>query len=246
MVTTASFASTAALIGDPARAAMLHAVMDGRALTAGELARAAGVTAQTASSHLAQLNEAGLLRVEKQGRHRYHRLATAEVARLIEGLMQVTAQRQAMRLPVPGPRDAAMRLARTCYDHIAGRLGVALAASMTARGFVELSEDAGLVTAEGLRFLGGIGIDLPAPAKPIAMRGRPICRPCLDWSERRPHLAGKLGALLCQHSLSSGWVRRRPGSRTLEITPGGQHAFREVFGAEVYPEAQASSGGSNR
>ena len=100
MVTTASFAGTAALIGDPARAAMLHAVMDGRALTAGELARAAGVTAQTASSHLAQLNEAGLLRVEKQGRHRYHRLATAEVARLIEDLMQVTAQRQSTRLPV--------------------------------------------------------------------------------------------------------------------------------------------------
>jgi DNA-binding transcriptional ArsR family regulator len=246
MVTTASFAGTAALIGDPARAAMLHAVMDGRALTAGELARAAGVTAQTASSHLAQLTQAGLLRVEKQGRHRYHRLATAEVARLIEGLMQVTAQWEATRLPVPGPRDATMRLARTCYDHIAGRLGVALAATMTARGFVELSEDAGLVTAEGQRFLGGIGLNLPAPATPVGTRGRPICRPCLDWSERRPHLAGKLGALLCQHSLASGWVRRRPGLRTLEITPGGQHAFREVFGAELYPEAQASSGGSNR
>ena len=246
MVTTASFASTAALIGDPARAAMLHAVMDGRALTAGELAKVAGVTAQTASSHLAQLTEAGLLCVEKQGRHRYHRLATAEVARLIESLMQVTAQRPAIRLPVPGPRDAAMRLARTCYDHIAGRLGVALAASMTSRGFVELSEDAGLVTVEGERFLAGVGLDLPGPGKPIAARGRPLCRPCLDWSERRPHLAGKLGALLCQHSLSSGWVRRRPGSRTLEITPGGQQAYREVFGAELYPVAQASSGGSNR
>ncbi len=189
MVTTASFAGTAALIGDPARAAMLHAVMDGRALTAGELARAAGVTAQTASSHLAQLTEAGLLRVEKQGRHRYHRLATAEVARLIEGLMQVTAQRQAIRLPVPGPRDATMRLARTCYDHIAGRLGVALAASMTARGFVELSEDAGLVTAEGQRFLGGIGLDLPTPAKPDR-HAQPPALPPLSRLERAPPASG--------------------------------------------------------
>ena len=244
MVTTASFAGTAALIGDPARAAMLHAVMDGRALTAGELARAAGVTAQTASSHLAQLTEAGLLCVEKQGRHRYHRLATAEVApdRGPDAGHGPAAGDQAAGSGSTrrghAPRPHLLRPHRRPARRGAGR-------EHDRRGFVELSEDA-VSSPSKASASSPVRARPPGPGKPIAARGRPLCRPCLDWSERRPHLAGKLGALLCQHSLASGWVRRRPGSRTLEITPGGQHAFREVFGAELYPEAQASSGGSNR
>lgn len=227
MVTTASIAATAALIGEPARAAMLHALMDGRALTAGELAAVAGVAAPTASGHLAQLTAAGLLVVAKQGRHRYHRLAAPGVAVLIEGLMQLAAgmDRTRAKLPAAGPRDAALRLARTCYDHLAGQLGVALTDALARRGFVELSDEAGLVTPAGARFFAGLGFE-------VEERRRPFCRPCLDWSERRPHLAGRLGAELCRHSLSAGWVRRRDRSRALDVTPAGARAFKEVFGAE--------------
>jgi DNA-binding transcriptional ArsR family regulator len=231
MTTNASFARVAALLGDPARAAMLQGLMDGRALTASELAQIAGVTAQTTSGHLAQLSGAGLLAVEKQGRHRYHRLATPQVARLLESIMQVAAEtsRPPVRRTVTGPRDVAMRAARTCYDHVAGRLGVAIADAMIARALVELSDDGGIVTARGAAFLDGLGITLDAHSA----RGRAVCRPCLDWSERRPHLAGRLGAALCHHALTAGWVRRRAESRALDVTPKGRRAFREQFGIEA-------------
>ena len=222
MVSTVALAEIAALIGEPARAAILASLLDGRALSAGELAAAAGITPQTASAHLARLAEAGLLAVAKQGRHRYHRLATPAVARLIEGLLEVAAA--APRRVTTGPRDAALRMARTCYDHIAGRLGVALADAMAARGAIELTEDAGAVTEDGARFLAGFGI------APVAERGRLVCRPCLDWSERRPHVAGALGAALCSRCLELGWVRRRQGNRSLEITPVGRRGFAETFG----------------
>src|ERR1700687_5066183 len=170
MDSTAMLAEIAALAGDPARAGMLHALMDGRALTASELARTAGITPQTASGHLARLTTAGLLAVEKQGRHRYHRLASPAVAQMIESIMQVAAAAEASRRPVRvGPRDAALRTARTCYDHLAGRLGVAVPDAMVAGGHVELGSDAGLVTDAGMALLSGIGIDL---ADIIARRGR--------------------------------------------------------------------------
>ena len=210
MASNATFARIAALAGDPARAGMLHALMDGRALTASELAGVAGITAQTASSHLARMTEAGLLTVEKQGRHRYHRLASPDVAHMMETIMQVasTLEPSQRRLTV-GPRDAALRAARTCYDHLAGRLGVALADAMVAAGYAELGSDGGIVTDAGIGFLGRIGIDVEAL---LAGRGkrstRVLCRPCLDWSERRPHLAGAVGAALCTHSLDKKWVRR--------------------------------------
>lgn len=233
MASTTQMAEIAALIGEPARAAMLQALMDGRALTATELARAAGITPQTASGHLAQLTGAGLLAMERQGRHRYHHLASPKVAGLLENLMQVavTIDRGPARRPVTGPRDPAMRLARTCYDHLAGRLGVAIADSMSRQGFVELGDDAGLVTPDGARFLATLGIDadLVLSPKPTS---RLICRPCLDWSERRPHLAGRLGAALCRHCIASAWVRKRSGSRALEITPAGDRALRALFGFE--------------
>ena len=150
MASNATFAEVAALAGDPARAGMLHALMDGRALTASELARVAGITPQTASTHLARLCVAGLLEVEKQGRHRYHRLASPAVAQMMESIMLVASRTEPSKAKLTiGPRDAALRAARTCYDHLAGRLGVALADAMVAKGQVELAKDGGLMTEIG-------------------------------------------------------------------------------------------------
>jgi DNA-binding transcriptional ArsR family regulator len=235
MVSNSGFAEIAALAGDPARAAMLHALMDGRALTARELAIAAGVTPQTASAHLARLTVAGLLSVEQQGRHRYHRLASPGVARMMESIMQVAADSARARpAMVVGPREAALRAARTCYDHLAGRLGVALADAMVEAGHVELSGDAGMMTHSGMALLGRIGIDLDAiAARRGKHRARILCRPCLDWSERRPHLAGAIGAALCAHCLGAGWLRRGPATRALTVTPKGRQAFRDVFGVRL-------------
>jgi len=234
MATTAAFAGTAALVGDPARANMLAALMDGRALTAAELARAAGVTPQTASGHLGRLAEAGLLAVERQGRHRYHRLASPNVARMLESIMAVAgAARPAA--PRTGPADRALRHARTCYDHLAGELAVAMADSMVAHGHVEFAGDGGIVTASGAAFLRGIGVDLDAPSARAARRGaaRVFCRPCLDWSERRPHIAGALGTALCAACIGRGWLRRMEGSRALSVTPPGRLALRAAFGLEA-------------
>lgn len=224
-------AEIGALLGEPARAAMLDVLMGGRALTAGELAAAAGITPQTASGHLARLTTAGLLAVERQGRHRYHRLAGAEVAQLLEGLMELAAAGDGRRPRAPqvGPRGAAMRAARTCYDHLAGRLGVAIADGLVARGAVELDDGVGRVTEQGLALLRGYGIE---PAAGDGRTARALCRPCLDWSERRPHLAGRLGAAICRHALEQDWVRRLPDTRALQVTPKGRAALRAVFGVE--------------
>jgi DNA-binding transcriptional ArsR family regulator len=222
MSSPAEVAGVAALIGDPARAAMLWALMDGRALTAGELAQAAGVTPQTASGHLAQLADAGLVAVAPQGRCRYHRLASPAVARLIEGLMAFTAGPRTR--PAVGPRQAALRRARTCYDHLAGEVAVGMADRMQARGQLELTHDGAALTPEGEAFLGALGLDLDA-----ARSRRVFCRPCLDWSERRPHLAGAVGTALCTLSLERGWFRRTPGGRALEITLRGASVLREEF-----------------
>ncbi len=231
MVSTAQFAEIASLAGDPARAAMLQALMDGRALTASELAGVAGVAPQTASGHLARLTTAGLLALEKQGRHRYHRLASPAVARMMESIMQVAGEAAPQRPRLStGPRDAAMRAARTCYDHLAGQLGVGLADALVDRGFVELETDAGRVSDAGLAFLAEVGLDAATLAQRRGRRsGRLLCRPCLDWSERRPHLAGVLGAALCAHAFDQGWVRRLDGGRAVAVTLKGQQVFRERF-----------------
>lgn len=232
MATNAVFAEVASLAGDPARAVMLHALMDGRALTASELARAAGITPQTASGHLARLAKAGLIAVTVQGRHRYHALASPAVARMMESIMQVASEAAASRKPVVvGPKDAALRAARTCYDHLAGRLGVDLAEAMVAGGHVELASDAGVMTESGVALLGRLGIDVESlTARPDKRGVKLLCRPCLDWSERRPHLAGAIGAAICAHCFDRGWIRRSDGTRAVTITPKGQQAFREVFG----------------
>lgn len=224
MVTTASIAEIASLVGEPARTAMLLEMMDGRALTASELARAAGIAPQTASGHLSKLAAAGLVVVRPQGRHRYHKLASGRVAEMLEGLMLVAVDARAVKPGLRvGPRDAGLRAARTCYDHIAGRLGVALADSLVERKLVALDDDTARVTDAGAAFFGQLGLDSPAPS-------RLTCRPCLDWSERRAHLAGRLGAALCRHCLDQGWVRKVRDARALNVTPKGARAFETIFG----------------
>jgi DNA-binding transcriptional ArsR family regulator len=247
MASNARFAEIASLAGDPARAAMLHALMDGRALTASELAQTAGITPQTASGHLARLATAGLVSVLKQGRHRYHRLASPAVARMMESIMQVASGTDATRpAPATGPRDAALRAGRTCYDHLAGRLGVALADGLAAGGHVELTDDAGLVTEPGVALFAEIGIDIAALAAVRGRRARVLCRPCLDWSERRPHLAGAVGAALCAHGFEDGWIRRADDSRAVTVTRKGERVFREVFGIRTQDLQSTATGHASR
>lgn len=219
-------AEIAAVIGDVARANILTALMDGRALTAGELAAHAGVTSQTTSGHLAKLADAGLISGERQGRHRYVRLASPAVAEVIEALMTVAATGPVRHRPV-GPRDLALRAARSCYDHMAGRLGVGLAEALDAQGLVAVADGSGAVTARGRDFFHDHGIAIDT-----GRGSRPLCRTCLDWSERRHHLAGRLGAALFTHALDQGWVRRAETSRTLTVTPPGRIAFNRVFGVD--------------
>ena len=223
-------AEIAALVGDPARANMLSALMDGRALSAGELAFAAHVTPQTASAHLSRLVTARLLAADKDGRHRYFRLASAEVARMLEEIMAVAVAR-APRYRPAWMRDEGLRSARTCYDHLAGRLGVALAATLVERGHVLLDEDGGAVTGKGARFFDELGLDLAAAAG----RRRRFCRPCLDWSERRPHLGGAVGAALARRCFALGWIERVRDSRAVAITALGRDGFRARFGVEIPP-----------
>lgn len=231
MATIARFAEIAAAAGDPARATMLHALMDGRALTATELAHAAGVSPQTASGHLARMVEAGLLQVRQQGRHRYHAIASSEVAQALESIMLIASGvERRRRVPHPGPRDAALRSARTCYDHLAGMLGVAWTDALVRGRYVELDHDAGFVTDAGVALLRDLGIDVD---EVLRGRSRLPCRPCLDWSERRPHLGGAVGAALCAHAFQAGWIVRLDGTRAVRVTPAGRHAFRRIFALEV-------------
>jgi DNA-binding transcriptional ArsR family regulator len=231
MASTAKFAEVAAIAGDLARAAMLHALMDGRALTASELARVADITPQTASGHLTRMASAGLVTVRKQGRHRYYSLASPDVARMMDSIMQVASGIETLRpAPVTGPRDAGLRAARTCYDHLAGRLGVAIADGLVAGGHVELTDDAGLVTDAGIALFDRMGIDIAALDTGRGRRARVLCRPCLDWSERRPHLAGALGAAICARGFVDGWIRRAGDSRAVTVTRKGEQVFRDAFG----------------
>ncbi|RED54165.1 ArsR/SmtB family transcription factor [Aestuariispira insulae] len=218
-------AEIASLIGDPARANMLSALMDGRALTATELSLIAGVTPQTASSHLGKMQTAGLLSLEKQGRHRYFRLSGQDVADALEALMVLSSQTNPRKRHT-GPKDQAMRHARTCYDHLAGCVGVALTDALIERGLIR-DQDHGLaITEAGSRYFEQIGIDIPQ----LKTGKRAVTRPCLDWSERRPHLGGALGAAILDRFLEKGWLNRRKNSRTIQITPPGYQALREEFG----------------
>jgi DNA-binding transcriptional ArsR family regulator len=213
--------TTAALIGDHARAQALTVLMAGKALTATELADAAGVTRQTISTHLAQLVDAGLLAVEPQGRHRYFRIADADVARMLEMLMGVSADARARQVRT-GPREPALRKARVCYDHLAGELGVLVYERLAQRGAFALGAGGISLTPQGAALVSKLGVDTHAPPG----SRRPFCRTCLDWSERRDHLAGTLGTALLARFEQLGWAQRVPESRVLVFSATGEAALR--------------------
>lgn len=216
----------AALIGDQTRAEVLTALMADQALTATELADVAGVTKQTISAHLAKLLDAGLVAVECQGRHRYFRLADHDVAHLLESLMGVAFRTGALRVRA-SPREPALRKARACYDHLAGELGVRIYESMLQQGALKNGADGLRLTASGRRLFERLGIDTDA----LETQRRTFCRACLDWSERRHHLAGTLGAALLTRILALDWARRVKGSRVVSFTAAGEqalHAFLDI------------------
>jgi DNA-binding transcriptional ArsR family regulator len=217
----------ASLVGDPARANMLTALMTGRALTASELAQEAGVTPQTASSHLAKLEAGGLIEPEKQGRHRYYRLTDPDVAGVLEGLAGLAVRAGHMRVRT-GPKDPELRRARICYDHLAGDLGVQMLDSMRAQRLVRQKKQDIELTAEGVRFLEK---NLQISEAMLAHPRRPVCKACLDWSERRHHLAGTLGAAMMSRFAELKWAARDsvPGSRVVNFTRTGEKRFAALF-----------------
>jgi DNA-binding transcriptional ArsR family regulator len=222
MPSAPAIANIAAQIANPGRANMLIALLEGGEMTAGALAESAHLSPQTASGYLAAMTAQGLIRVERRGRSAWHRLASPEVGRMIEAMMAIAPARAGR------PASEALRGARTCYDHLAGRLGVAIADALRAQGHIELGEDGGAVTPSGGRFLADFGIDL----RPTGRRA--FCRPCLDWSVRRPHLAGQVGASLAARCFELGWVRRMPGTRALALPLSGREGLRRRFGIETF------------
>jgi DNA-binding transcriptional ArsR family regulator len=233
MITGTMIAEIAALAGDPARANILSALLDGRAMTATELAYAARVTPQTASAHLAKLTEAGLITATPSGRHRYFRLASAKVAQMIEGIGSVALDNRPRFRPL-SREAAALRDARMCYDHLAGRLGVQIADAMTTCGLIILEDEGGHLTDAGTRFLRERGIDLF-----VAAKRRRQCRACLDWTERRPHIGGAIGAALADHFLALGWIEREKNSRAVRVTASGERGFRELLGMTLAEDEKA-------
>jgi DNA-binding transcriptional ArsR family regulator len=221
-------AMVAALVGDPARCNMLTALMTGRALTASELAHEAGVTPQTASSHLSKLEAGGLIEQQKQGRHRYYHLTGPDVASVLEGLEGLAARAGHMRVRT-GPKDPALRRARICYDHLAGDLGVQMLDSMKKQRLVRQSKQAIELTGEGRRFMAEA---LQINAEALSHPRRPVCKACLDWSERRHHLAGTLGAAMMNRFTELKWAARdaAPGSRVVHFSRTGEKRFSALFG----------------
>ena len=231
-----NIAKIAALLGDAARTDALTALMADRALTASELAAIAGVTKQTMSAHLSKLLNASLIAVDQQGRHRYFRLADEDVAGLLESLMGVAFRTGAVRL-LSSPREPALRKARVCYDHLAGELGVMAYESMLRNDLLEMSQHGLRPSAAGIAWFKGAGIDTDA----VSQQRRIYCRACMDWSERRCHLAGSLGAALLLRVCELGWARRDRASRVIHFASNGESRFRDLLGAGR-PEAR--TGGS--
>ncbi|MGY4308014.1 DNA-binding transcriptional ArsR family regulator [Bradyrhizobium sp. USDA 4369] len=221
-------AMVAALVGDPARANMLTALLSGRALTATELAQEAGVTPQTASSHLAKLESGGLIEPEKQGRHRYYRLADPDVADVLEKLAGLAARAGHMRVRT-GPKEPELRRARICYDHLAGDLGVQMLDSMVSQKLVRRRKQEIVLTEDGEQFLAR---HLRISPEMLAHPRRPVCKACLDWSARRHHLAGTLGAALMKRFTELKWAARdpTPGSRVVNFSRAGEKHFATLFG----------------
>lgn len=223
--------SVAALIGEPARAAILVNLWDGRALSAGELAARAEVSAATASVHLAKLVAGGLLAVEARGRHRFYRLAGCAVAEAMEALAALAPAGESPATADRFEREALaeLRFARTCYDHLAGWLGVAIAEAMLARRFLVEAGDGFAVTAGGEAWFAGLGVDVAGARR----ARRAFARGCVDWSERRPHLAGALGAALAARLFDLGWVERVAGERTVRLTRTGRGALGRELGVAL-------------
>lgn len=216
----------AALIGNPANANMLLALMPGPALTATELANETELTPQTTSGNLARLQAAGLVAVERQGRHRYFRLADPDVAAALEALLPIAARAGHMRTRT-GPRDPELRRARSCYDHLAGDLAVRMLASFMEAGVIEREGEDIAISAAGRQALSGKGIDVAA----LETERRPMCRTCLDWSERRSHLGGALGAGIFTHIKAQGWASQQAGSRVVRFAPRGEDRIVEWYSA---------------
>lgn len=214
----------AALIGDPARANMLTALMSGKALTVSELAEEAGVTIQTASSHLSKLDEGGLLRPRKQGRHKYFALASDDVAHVLEGLMGLAAGAGHLRKQT-GPKDAELRQARVCYNHLAGGLGTQMFDSLLAQGHLTLQGENLELTEGGKEFVTSFGIDLDE----LLGNRAPLCRECLDWSERRSHLAGSLGRAFFRCFEGLAWAKRDQNTRVVTFSKIGYEKFEQLF-----------------
>ena len=212
------------LIGDPARANMLSALMSGKALTATELAAQSNITAQTASSHLSKLQAGGLIRQSKQGRHRYFSIADEDVASVLESMIVLAALKGHVRVRT-GPKDPAMRRSRVCYNHLAGEFGVQMFDSMIENKFIRQQEEQLDITPTGRVFVSDLGIDLDA----LQSNRRPLCKSCLDWSARRHHLAGSLGTALLDYFFTKNWAKRQQGTRVVSFTKTGEAAFAKTF-----------------
>jgi DNA-binding transcriptional ArsR family regulator len=229
MVAAANLVEVAALVGDTARATILAALMGGQALTASELGSLAGVGKSTASEHLSKLVGARLVSATAQGRFKYYRISSPRVAAMLESIITVAAIDVPPRFRPRSAGEDALCLARTCYDHLAGRLGVALADAMVAQGHLVLSSDGGEVTASGHKFLSAFG----AALDPRRAGKRIYCKPCLDWSERRYHVAGHIGAEVCRRCLELGWIERQIGTRAVVVTRTGHRGFKRSFSLDT-------------
>ena len=228
----------APLVGDNARATMLSALMGGQALTASELAACARISKSTASGHLTKLVGARLLAVSQKRRNRYYRIASPLVAKMLKSIKAVAAIEVPPRYQPRSTQDDRLRFARTCYDHLAGQLGVAIADALVSKGYIVLTDDGGEVTDSGAHFLSAFGAELT----PKFRGGRIFCRPCLDWSERRYHVAGFVGAAIWRRCLELGWLKRDRDTRTVQVTSTGQIGLRDVFGISLNYGGSASQG----
>jgi DNA-binding transcriptional ArsR family regulator len=229
MITGPIIAEIAALLGEPARATMLSALLDGRALTARELAYEARIAPQTASTHLAKLTEAGLLSVTREGRHRYFRLSSPKVIEMLDGIVVFALEGRPQYEPL-SRQARELDAARICYDHLAGRLSVDLTDFFARHGYMVLGDEAAEITPEGTRFLTEFGIDLSV----LSSTRRQFCRLCFDWTERRPHIAGAVGAALTRRYFDLGWTERMRHSTAVIITAVGKRGFSETFGISAF------------
>ena len=232
MVAAANLVEVAALVGDTARATMLNALMGGQSLTATELAYCANVSRSTASDHLSKLVSARLLTATRNGRFSYYRIASPLVATMLESIKVVAALEVPPRRQPRSANDDALRFARSCYDHLAGQLGVAVTDALVAKGHIILTDEGGEVTSSGARFLSAFGADLTLRPRRI------FCQPCLDWSERRYHLKGLVGARILDRLLELGWLNCVSSSRALQLTPSGKAGLSETFQIEINNEGR--------